>query len=350
MNSGRRAAWVCALVLSCGAGAGCSAEGGRTKLMVYSPHGKELLAHYEAGFEKDNPDIDVEWVELGSHEILDRVRAERDKPQADVWFGAPSELFDRAAAEGLLDTITPSWAAAVPENARDMGNRWFGTYLTPEVIAYNTRFVPDSVAPVDWKDVGEPKWRDRVVIRDPVASGTMRAIFGAILQRSVSETGKTDSGWALLRRLDANTREYTPTPAAMYEKLKSGEGWITLYNMPDIAALASDSSAPVKYTLPISGTPVLVDAIGMIKGSANRTFAMRYIEFVASQEALVFAADSLMRIPVRTDIPDARLPHWVVQARTDIKAFPLDRTLMADSLDIWMRAWDSAVRGRNRAR
>ena len=328
--------------------AGCSAESGRTKLVVYSPHGKALLSHYEAGFEKENPDVDVEFVELGSHEIFDRVKAEREDPRGDVWFGAPSELLRRAAADGLLDTITPTWAASVPEGARDIGKQWFGTYLTPEVIAYNSTFVSDSVAPADWKDVGDPKWRDRVIIRDPVPSGTMRAIFGAILQHSVSSTGKTDSGWALLRRLDANTREYTPTPAAMYDKLKSGDGWITLYNMPDIAALARDGAPMVKYRVPESGTPVLVDAIALIRGSNNRTFAMRYIEYVTSQEALTFAADSLMRIPARTDIPDAKLPQWVVQARTGIKTLPVDHTLMADSLDIWMRAWDSVVRGRNR--
>ncbi|MES2521312.1 MAG: extracellular solute-binding protein [Gemmatimonadota bacterium] len=322
-------------------------DGGRTVLTVYSPHGKELLAHYEEGFEKANPDVDVQWEEMGSQEILDRVRTERDAPRADVWFGAPSELFARAAAEGLLDTLTPSWAGAVPTNAKDSGGTWFGTYLTPEVIAYNSNFVSEGEAPLDWRAVATPRWKGRVVIRDPVASGTMRAIFGAIMQRSIEETGKTDSGWALLRRIDANTKSYASNPQAMYDALSKGDGWITLYNMPDIAGLARRTGAPVKYTVPSEGTPVLVDAIAFIKGSANRTFSGRFIEYVTSSDALRFAADSLDRIPVRNDIPDTALPAWVVSARTGIKALSLDHALMADSLDIWMRAWDSAVRGRN---
>lgn len=328
---------------------GCSPKGGRTKLVVYSPHGKQLLAHYEQGFEKENPDVDVEWVELGSQEILERVRAEREHPQGDVWFGAPAELFSRAAEDGLLDTISPTWAAQVPDNARDIGRRWFGTYLTPEVIAYNAGFVADSAAPLDWRDVGDKRWRDRVILRDPVASGTMRAIFGAILQRSMAATGKPDSGWALLRRIDANTKEYTATPDAMYEKLAKGDAWITLYNMPDISALAAKGNPQVKYALPASGTPMLVDGIGLIKGSNNRTFAMRYIEYVTTHDALVYAADSLMRIPARTDVPANRLPNWVVQAQSTIKTLPLDQRLMVDSLDAWMRAWDAVVRGRSRA-
>jgi iron(III) transport system substrate-binding protein len=346
MNIDRRITTL--LVAAATAIAACSTAGGRTELTVYSPHGRELLEHYEKAFEKENPDIDVKFVELGSQEILDRLRAEREQPRGDVWFGAPSELFERAAADGLLDTIRPSWADAVPASAKDPGNQWFGTYLTPEVIAYNAKFVTDSAAPADWDAVGEPRWRDRLVIRDPVASGTMRAIFGAILQRSISTTGKTDSGWALLRRLDANTRSYATSPDAMYDELVKGDGWITLYNMPDIAALARRKGAAVKYTVPASGTPVLVDAVALVKGSNNRTFGMRYIEYVTSEGALRFAADSLMRIPARTDIPDAQLPEWVVTARTGIKTLPLDNALMADSLDNWMRAWEAVVRGRNR--
>lgn len=346
MNRLRVTSLLCAAL----AFAACDIGGGRTVLTVYSPHGRQLLEHFEREFERENPDVDVKWVEAGSQEILDRLRAERGKPSLDVWFGAPSEQFERAASEGLLDTITPSWAGAVPTDAKDAAGQWYGTYLTPEVIAYNSAQVPDSLAPTEWRDAGNPRWRGRVVLRDPMGSGTMRAIFGAIMQQSIASTGKTDSGWALLRRIDANTQEYTQTPARMYDKLSSGEAWITLYNMPDIAALAQQTGTSVKYTVPESGTPVLVDGIALVKGSNNRTFGMRYIEFVTSQQSLAFAADSLRRIPVRTDISDAALPEWVIEARVGIKAIPLDNGLMTDSLDVWMKAWDAVVRGRNRGR
>src|SRR5687768_9757491 len=80
---------------------------GRTVLTVYSPHGKDLLGYFEAEFEKANPKIDVQWVDMGSQEVLDRIRVEAANPQADVWFGAPAEAFDRAAGEGLLHPYKP---------------------------------------------------------------------------------------------------------------------------------------------------------------------------------------------------------------------------------------------------
>jgi iron(III) transport system substrate-binding protein len=320
----------------------------RTVLTVYSPHGKDLLEHYERRFEAANPTVDVQWVDMGSQEVLDRVRAEGANPQADVWFGAPSEVFERAAKEGLLAPYAPSWAANVSEDARGADNLWFGTYLTPEVIAYNSQAVSAEQAPKDWDDVIDPRWKGKVVIRDPIASGSMRAIFGAILARSIAQTGTTAAGWEWLRKLDANTREYTLNPTILYQKLGRQEGVISLYNMPDIATLEQRTKIPVKYVIPASGTPLLVDGIAVVKGAPHAAEAQRFYEFVTTPEALRYAADSLLRIPARTDIPVDSLAPWIREAKTTIKPMAIDRRLLADSLDAWMTYWDSNVRNRSR--
>lgn len=323
---------------------------GRRVLTVYSPHGRELLRHYELAFERAHPGVDVQWVDLGSQEVLERVQAERANPQADLWFGAPADAFARAAGQGLLAPYRPSWAAAVPNEARDSLDRWYGTYRTPEVIAYNSRLVAAADAPRDWDDVLDPRWTGKVIIRDPVASGSMRAIYGGILARSVAQTGSTAAGWRWLERLDAQTREYTFNPALMYERLKRGEGLVTLYNMPDIATLAQRTGAPVAYVLPASGTPVLVDAIAVLRGAREPALARAFYEFVTTPAALLFAADSLQRIPARTDLPAAALPRWMAEANAQLTPFATDRRLLADSLDAWMRYWDAHVRNRYRSR
>lgn len=330
--------------------AGACSGDGRAVLTVYSPHGKDMLEHYERGFEAENPEVDVQWVDMGSQEVLDRLRAESVNPQADVWFGAPADIFQKAAAEGLLASYSPTWAASVPAEARDVQDRWYGTYLTPEVIGYNTDAVSESEAPTDWDDVLASRWQNQVVIRDPIASGSMRAIFGAILERSIRQTGNTDSGWAWLRRLDANTREYTFNPTILYTKLERQEGVITLYNMPDIAMLAQRRNAPIGYVIPASGTPLLVDGIALVAGGGQPEIAQAYYEFVTSREALLKAANDFLRIPARTDIPVDSLPEWIRTARERIRPMPLDAQLMADSLDAWMTYWDSNVRNRGDAR
>src|SRR5687768_10036183 len=282
----RKRLWFPIVAVACIA---CSSDD-RTVLTVYSPHGKDLLGYYETEFEKAHPTVDVQWVDMGSQEVLDRLRAEKANPQADLWFGAPSEIFERAANEGLIEPYTPTWADKVPAEAKDARAHWFGTYMTPEVIAFNTQAVSRADAPKDWDDVVDPKWKGKVLIRNPVESGTMRAIFGAILARSIAQTGSTAQGWDWLRRLDANTKEYVLNPALLYQKLGRQEGVVTLYNMPDIATLEARTKTPVGFVFPTSGTPLLVDAIALVRGSEQQAAAKEFYEYVTTPAALKDAA------------------------------------------------------------
>lgn len=333
-----------------GVAVSCAGGDKRTPLVIYSPHGKDLLQYYEQEFEKTHPAVDVQWVDMGSQDVLDRLRSERANPQADVWFGAPSETFARAANEGLLEPYRPSWAAQMPDEAHDAKDLWYGTYLTPEVIAYNSEIVPAADVPRDWDDVLDPKWKGKIIIRDPIPSGSMRAIFGAIIIRELERTGSTKAGFDWLRRLDANTKEYVISPTMLYQKLGQREGVLSLYDMPDIETLRQTTKYPIASRIPSSGTPLLVEGIAIVRGTRHGAAAREFYEFVTTPQALQTAARRFVRMPARADIPNDSLPAWIREARAQIKPMALDRQLLADSLDSWMKYWDAHVRNCCRAR
>jgi iron(III) transport system substrate-binding protein len=166
--------------------ASCRGDG-RERLTIYSPHDRALLSRIEAAFEETHPDIDLRWLDMGSQEILDRLRFERPNPVADIWFGGPTTIFARGLSEGVLEPYAPSWRGAVDSAGVEQGGHYWPVYRTPAVIAFNTRLVHADSAPTDWDEVLEPRWHDQVLIRDPVASGTMRAIWGLFLVRSIRE-------------------------------------------------------------------------------------------------------------------------------------------------------------------
>ena len=339
-----------ALFATLGAALSCAGGDKRTPLVIYSPHGKDLLQYYEQAFEQTHPSVDVQWVDMGSQDVLDRLRSERANPQADVWFGAPSETFARAAKEGLLEAYRPSWAAQLPDEAHDPKDLWYGTYLTPEVIAYNSEIVSAADAPKDWDDVLDPKWKGKIIIRDPIPSGSMRAIFGAIIIRELKRTGSTEAGFDWLRRLDANTKEYVISPTMLYQKLGQREGVLSLYDMPDIETLRKTTKYPIASQIPSSGTPLLVDGIAIVRGTRHAAAAKEFYEFVTTPQALQAAAQRFVRMPARSDISSDSLPDWIREARAQIKPMALDRQLLADSLDSWMKYWDAHVRNCCRAR
>ena len=313
------------------------------RLLIYTPHGQDLLRDFVNQYKQKYPDADVQFLDMGSREILERVRVERNRPQGDLWWGAAHTTFQTAADENLLAEFRPSWADKVPESARDPQGRWFGTYETPQVIVYNTEAVSPAEAPHDWDDVLDPKWHDKVLIRSPYPSDTMRAIFGAIIWRSLKDTGSPDKGYEWLRKLDANVHEYTADGTLLMQKLARREGLVSLWDMPDVRLSKEQKNFPVAYSLPASGTPVVIDGIAIIKGAQHEDEARRFYEFVTTPESLVYAAHKYYRIPARTDLDRARLPAWMNEPFTRM---PLDWTLLRKQGDEWLRYWDTQIKGR----
>lgn len=325
--------------------AACGGGDGRKVLTIYSPHGREMLQAFEKRYEALHPDVDVQFVDMGSQEILDRLRSERANPQADVWWGAPAQTFEDGVRDSLLERSSPTWAGALPADAKSKDGLWYGTYLTPEVIAFNSAAIPAAQAPKDWDEVLDPKWRGKVLIRDPMASGTMRAIFGMVMQRSLRATGDTAQGWQWLRRLDGQTREYTLNPTLLYQKLARQEGLVTLWDLPDIEALKAKGTAwPIDYVIPASGTPVLVDGVGVVKGTRNPELARDFVEWIGGP-GVVPAAREFFRLPARTDIPDDSLPAGLRAVKAQLKPEPLDWAQLQQQTPTWMRYWDEHVRG-----
>jgi iron(III) transport system substrate-binding protein len=330
-----------ALLLSCNRG-GVSPT---RKLLIYTPHGQDLLRDFIRRYQAEHKDVEVQFLDMGSREILERVRAERNRPQADLWWGAAHTTFQTASEENLLTAYRPTWADKIPGSARDNQDRWYATYQTPEVIVYNSDAVKPEEAPKDWDDVLDPKWRDKVLIRNPNPSDSMRAIFGAMIWRFYKDSGSPDKGYDWLRRLDANVHEYTADGTLLMQKLVRREGVISLWNLPDVWIYKEQKGFPIGYVFAASGTPVITDGIAILRGAPNEEEAKRFYEFVTTPESLTVAAKKYYRIPVRMDIDRSQLPVWMNER---VNEMPLDWDLLRKQSSDWLRYWDTEIRGRSK--
>ncbi len=322
---------------------GCGGDG-RTPLVVYSPHGRDLLSLMEKSFEAKNPSVDVRWLDMGSQDVYDRVRSEKPNPQADVWYGGPRSTFAQGATDGLLAPYRPQWAGAVPEVSRHPQDLFFGSYRTAPVLVYNTS-VPEAEAPGDWDDLLDPRWKGKILIRDPLSSGTLRTLWGMVLAQSVTETGSPERGFEWLRRLDAQTKEYVINPALLMEKLNRREGLVTVWELTDMLGQRK-RGAPLGFRFPASGTPVIDDSIGLVAGAPQPEQAKAFIEFVGSVEGQELAARDAFRLPARTDLPPEQLPEWAREVLAQLKPAEVDWSLIERHGQEWMATWDRTVRGR----
>ena len=319
----------------------------RTPLVIYSPHGRDLLTLFQHRFEQLHPDVVVHWLDMGSQDVYDRVRSERANPQADVWFGGPGTIFARGVPDSLLEPFRPSWAAAIAPHGRGAGDAYCAVYLTPAVIVYAAEALPPEQAPQDWDDLLEPRWKGKVLIRDPLASGTMRAVWGMIIERGIKATGDTAAGFGWLRRLDAQTKEYVLSGQLLDQKIVRREGLVTIWDLPDVLLNKRDG-LPLGYVFPRSGTPVIEDAIGVVKHAPHRAQAEAFVEWVGSVAAQLLAAREVYRLPARLDLPADSLPAWAREVNRAMTVADVDWDLLAARGDAWMRYWDDNLRGKGR--
>ncbi|CAM5783832.1 MULTISPECIES: extracellular solute-binding protein [Brevibacillus] len=317
---------------------------GDQKLIIYTARDKNIFEIVLPKFNEKYPNIEVETLEMGAQQILERVRAEKANPQADFWWGGTQSALSTAADEGLLEPYKPTFADKIPDLYKDPQDRWYGEMLLPEVIMYNSEALKPEEVPQDWDELIDPKYKDKIVIRNVLPSGTMRTIYSAMIYRQGPDT--PEKGYEWLKKLDANTKEYTQDPTNLYLKLDRQEGVISLWNLQDVLIQSKQNNHPYDFVYPKSGAPILVDGVGLIKGAKNADAAKKFYEFLFSPEIAAQLAKERFQFPSRTDINKDDLPDFM--KNLELKPLELDWKVMAEKEKEWMQHWDENIKGKGK--
>jgi iron(III) transport system substrate-binding protein len=312
----------------------------KQKLVIYTARDKNVVEAIMPKFKAIHPEVEVEVLTMGAQQILERVRGEKANAQADFWWGGTQSALMTAADEGLLESVKPSFSQNVPALYKDAQDRWYGEMLLPEVIMYNSKAMKKEDAPKDWDDLLDPKYKNKIIIRGVLASGTMRTIYSSMIFRQ----GAADpaKGYDWLKKLDANTKEYAQDPTNLYLKMAREEGVLSLWNLQDIMIQKELQKQPFDFIYPASGAPILVDGVGVVKGAKNMDAAKKFYEFLFDTKLRTELAETLFQIPTRTDI--TTLPAWL--KGIELKPLQIDWTVMANKEKEWMQVWDESIKGK----
>ncbi len=309
-------------------------------LVVYSPHGPEILKRAQADFQKLFPETKVDWRFLGAEEIFEALGREAKQPVADVWWGGPNFTFMNAAKNGLLSPYKPTWAAAVDGNKHDPADLWYADLQTPLTILYQKNLIGTADLPKDWDDLLAPAFKGKIILRYPLESGSMRALFATLIDRQI-RAGKTLPGaldW--MKKLEDQVARYVNHSQLMFSTVGKGVMPISLWNVSDIE-MKAHQGYPVDFVFPASGMPVLLDGVGLVKRAEPHPFAEKFYEFVTSKdfEATV-SGEPYFRVPTRNDL-GAVNPKYMTDPR--FKVMPVDWSRIAESGAAWLKAWETDV-------
>src|SRR5712671_1955427 len=314
-------------------------------LIIYTGRDKDEVAKVVDEFTRKFPKYKdkVDTLILGAQAALERLKAEKANPQAGFLWGGTQQGLQQAASEDLLAPSQPVNANLIDASRKDPQGRWYAEMLLPEVIIYNHDLLKADQAPKDWDDLITPAFKGKIVIRDVMPSGTMRTIYSAMMYRQSAATGKPDAGYAWLKKLDANTSSYTPSPDDMYFNLDRGVGTVTLWNLQDALIQPLKNHRPWSYVIPSSGVPVLLDGVGVVNNPKSMQAALDFENFLLEPQLQLQLAKDYYQIPAM-QLPDADKPEWL--AKLTIKEMKIDWDAMSAKQTEWMNYWAQNIKGK----
>ena len=245
---------------------------------------------------------------------LDRLRAEGDAPQADLFLSKASAGVTAAASEELLAPLPPRLLDRVPERYRGAGGRWIGLSARARVIVAR-RMLANK--PLSVTDLASSRFKGRVartVATNESFVGGIAALLG-----DLGEAGTRD----FLTHLDTNSEgnvhpKHTPAVAAVAE----GTADLALVNhyyfyrqvlgkIPDPAMTAAEAEAklaeaPIEAIWPDAdgaGVAWNVTGGGVITNAKNAEQALAVLEVLLSPEGQEAFAWANREYPVVAGVP-----------------------------------------------
>src|SRR5688572_3904721 len=264
------------------------------ELVLITPVARTLtdpaLAEF-AKYAKERWNINVKTSALaaGTPVAYGRIVEWKGRPDADIFWGGESALFDKLAEQNLLakldlpkgvvDSIPASIGKPKPIPLKDPKGFWIGTVLEPYGLVYHPKLlarlgVPE---PKDWDDLLHPKLKGNVVQCAPTRSSSSHATYEVILQRDGDA-----KGWEWLKRLAGNTGLFTARSRDVPSVVARGE-FAAGFAVPSYMAFEDRLSGhDIKFVAPKTAW-ITPEPIGILAGTKRPRAARAFIEYMLSE-------------------------------------------------------------------
>jgi len=260
-----------------------TAANARGRLVVYCSATNEMCEAETQAFATKH-DVRVSFVRNGSGSILAKIEAEKQNPQADIWYGGTLDPHSQAGEMGLLQAYkSPNLKDimfAMQDPGKVKGNLSSAVYIGILGFGVNKDRVKSKNMPMPtcWSDLLKPEYRDEIQIADPQSSGTAYTALATFIQL-------WDEGRAFdyLRGLNANISQYTKSGVTPSRNAARGEATIGIGFLHDYS-LEVEKGAPLELVVPCEGTGYEIGGVSIIKGARNLENAKLFVDWALSKE------------------------------------------------------------------
>ena len=271
-------------------------------LNLYSSRHYQTDEALYANFTKQTG-IKVNRIEAGEDALIERIRNEGERSPADVLVTVDAGRLWRAEQLGFFQPVRSAVLdSRIPANYREPGGQWFGFSLRARVIAYNKAKVKAAELP-SYESLAEPKWKGRVCMRSSTNIYNL-SLMGAMIDH-LGEAKAEQWAQGVKNNL---AREPKGGDTDQLKSVAAGECDVTISNQYYYARLLRSAKPDereigerIGVVFPNQanrGTHVNISGAGVMKNAPNREAAVKFLEYLASDEAQRYFAEGNNEWPV----------------------------------------------------
>ena len=286
--------------------------------------------------------LKINRIEAGEDPLIERLRNEGRHSPADVLVTVDAGRLWRAEQAGLFQPLTSKvLESRLPDNMRVPNHQWFGFSARARVIVYNKAAVnPAEVQ--NYEDLADPKLKGKVCTR----SGSH--VYNLSLMSALIEHWgeKKAEDWA--RGVVANfARAPKGGDTDQMRAVASGECAVAIGNSYYyVRLMKSDKSQDRNVIEKVGlvwpnqksfGTHMNISGAGVIKTAPHREAAVRFLEYLASDEAQAYFADGNNEWPVVKSAPFA---NKALSSLGEFKMDPLNIGVLGKNQPLAQKIFD----------
>ena len=302
-----------------------------SELNLYSARHYQTDEALYANFTKQTG-IKINRIEAKEDELLERLKNEGSQSPADVFITVDATRLDQADQLGLFAPVKSSLLEArIPVHLRSP--HWFAFSTRARVILYNKRTVkPEDVA--SYEALAAPKLKDQICVRSGSHPYNLSLLASIIAHQGEPKA----EAWA--KGLVANLAR--PPRGGDTDQIKAvaaGECGVALSNSYYFARLMRsekpedrkivESIGVIWPNQQTTGTHINISGGGMLKHAPHKEAAVKFLEYLTSDEAQRYFADGNNEWPV---VASVKVDNPALKALGSFKADTLPIAALSKEL------------------